>query len=103
MEKMITRILLICSLIGVPFGVYFFFEDKYAKASDIIQINQSIQSIQKSIEYDHLNKQREDKQNRVWSLTDRYKDTNKAPQAVKEELRKLQKDLEDLDAKLKGK
>lgn len=103
MEQLITRTLLITSLIGVPFGVYFYFDEHYAKASDFQMMQQNIQQLQKSIEYDHLQKQRNDAQQRIWAISDRYEDTNRAPLTVKEELRRLQQEIKDLDDKLKGK
>jgi len=101
MEKLITRILLISSLIGIPFGIYFFFDDHYAKASDVAQVQQLIQQLQESISYDHLIKQRSDIQQRIWAISDRYEDTNKAPITIKEELRTLQQDIINLNDKIK--
>lgn len=107
MEKLITRILLLISLIGTPIGVYMYFDEHYVRASEYqqtqAQMQKSIQSIQQSLEYDHLTKQRNDAQQRIWSISDRYEDTNKAPTTVKEELRKLQSEIQDLDDKLKEK
>ena len=99
--KTLISISAIFAFIGSLYGALQVFDSRYANASDVQQIQQSMQSLQQSIVYDHFLAERKAKQDRVWSLMDRYPDIDKAPQAVKEELRMLQQDILDLNEKIK--
>jgi conjugal transfer/entry exclusion protein len=102
LNKLLINLGILFAFIGSLYGALQIFDSRYANANDVQQIQQSLQQLQQSIVYDHLVSERKSKQDRVWSLSDRFEDTKHAPQAVKEELRRLQQDIIDLNDKIHG-
>ncbi len=71
------------TLIGMIFGAPYFLDDHYAKASD--QKNTASRLEQKILEdkYNAI-------ESHIWAITDKFKNIDKAPKDVKDELRDLQ-------------
>ena len=80
-------------LIGLCFGVYFFFENRYALAEEL---KKTQQRLEEKIQSDRLNSVQE----RIWKIQDRI--GNKKPNDnEKEEIRRLKEEKDRIDKSLK--
>jgi septal ring factor EnvC (AmiA/AmiB activator) len=73
----------VLTIAGMIFGAPYWLDSHYAKASDLKNTDSRLE--QKILE-DKLNAI----ENHVWSIQDHYKNIDKAPQDIKDELRDLQ-------------
>ena len=113
-KKMTKRELIGCiagmiALISICFGVYFFFEDRYAHASDMIKAMESIKKIAVRLDYKIIEDQLRAVQQRIWTIEDRYCSDNskkceetKMPQTVREQYRELKFQREQLQEELRN-
>lgn len=90
--NIIKKITALATLIGIIFGVYFYFEARYAKAADV-------QQIEKRLDYKILKDQYFDIQQRIWLLTDRYGE-NPEDKTIKAELRSLEQEKDEIEKQL---
>jgi archaellum component FlaC len=95
MNKAISAIIAVCTILGFAFGAYFFIDSRYALAETVKQVEQRLDYKIKSDQLDQA-------QARSWNLEDRYKSIDKMPAAVKEEYRELQQKKEQLKENLKS-
>lgn len=91
--------------ITVIIGVLFRLDGRWAKATDVKQLEQytqqHIQKVEKRLDLKILQDQLADVRRRTWSLEDRYdNDINKMPETVKEEYRNLKEEKEELQKKI---
>src|SRR3989337_950785 len=87
-------------LISMCFGVYFWFEARFAHAGDMMKAMEVIKQIGDRLEYKILEDQIRAIQDRIWKIIDRY-DKKDMPELVKEEYRKLLEDKKLLEEKLR--
>jgi hypothetical protein len=73
----------ILAIIGSLFGGYFYLDSTYARASELRSTNDRLE--QKILE-DKMSAI----ESHIWAITDRYKNPDKTPQEIKDELRDLQ-------------
>lgn len=76
-------------LIGTAFGVYFYFESRYALAEEL-------EKTKSRLEYKIKTDQAQSIRDRMWKLDDRYQN-KPMPSEVKEEKRKLSDDYNRLN------
>ena len=82
-------------LIGTCFGIYFFFESRYALAEELEKTKARLEY---KIQEDRMNALRE----RIWRVEDRLEDSGRrATEIEKEELRKLKAEKEKIESGLK--
>jgi hypothetical protein len=82
-------------------GTYFLkIESRWAKAEDLQTIQQSLQKLEKRLDYKILSDKMEYLWNRIYVLIDRYGDVSKMPDSVREEYRKRKLELEEVQKKL---
>lgn len=92
MDKIIKPIIALCTLIGITFSVYFYSENRYAKAEDL-------KKIEKRLDYKIVSDQIMSVSERLWKIEDRY-GNNPKDKTIKEEVRNLKGKKELLDRKL---
>jgi predicted phage-related endonuclease len=92
--KLIEKIISIVVLLSFAFGTYFFIDNRYASADSVKQVEQRL-------DYKINSDQRDQIQNQMWKLEDRYKDVDKMPKDVKDNYRDLQNRKQKLDESLK--
>lgn len=90
---MVKSLIALCTLIGIVFSGYFYFESHYALAKDL-------KKVETRLDYKITSDQLESIQERIWKIEDRFYNKN-MPNTVKEEYRNLLEDKEDLKGKLK--
>lgn len=73
----------ILAIVGSLFGGYFYFDSTYARASELRATDARLE--QKILE-DKLSAI----ESHIWSISDHFKNIDKAPQEIKDELRDLQ-------------
>jgi len=92
MDKMVKSIIALCALVSIIFSVYFYSENRYAKASDL-------KKIENRIDYKIVSDQIMSINERLWKIEDRFGDTPK-DKTIKEEVRTLKESKELLNKKL---
>jgi hypothetical protein len=107
-KELIGCIVGVVGLISVSFGVYFFFENRYAHASDMTKAMESIKKLAIRLDYKIIEDQLHAVQQRIWTIEDRYCpdkskpcDESKMPQTVREQYRELKCEKEKLQNDLK--
>ena len=97
-------------IISICFGVYFWFEIRYAHAADMIKAMEVIQKMGTHLDLHIMEGELRTIQQKIWTIEDRYCpdkskpcDESKMPKTVREQYRelkcekeKLQKDLDTL-------
>ena len=102
----------IIALISICFGVYFWFETRYAHADDVYRDMQKamevIQKVNTKLDYQIIDIELRGVQQRIYTIEDRYCpnkskpcDESKMPQTVREEYRNLKERKEELKSELK--
>ncbi len=86
-------IISLITIVSVCFGVYLYIENRYAKAEDV-------KAVADRLDYKIVSDQVQYKQQRIWSIQDRYPEAIQMPPAVKEEYRQIQEDKKVLEKKL---
>ena len=104
---MITKLVAICTILGFIFGAGLWIDNRYAKCSETkveIQVaKDETKRVEKDFKIFSTGIVRDTKQNRLWSLEDRYK--TKDPTQVsnpvdRQEMRQLQIEVPALGIKL---
>jgi glycogen synthase len=80
-NNMIKTLISICTLIGIVFGAYFYIDETYAGAEYVQKLEQRLDHKIVSDIYEEIDY-------RIWTLEQRFKDTE-MPLTIKEEYRKL--------------
>lgn len=93
MSKLITSIIGLMTLIGIIFSVYFWMDDRYANA-------ETVKKIEQRLDYKIKSDQAQSIRERIWRIEDKFGSTPSNP-IVKEELRKLQFDLNEINGQVK--
>ena len=106
---MITKLVAICTILGFIFGAGLWVDNRYAKCSetkvDIQVAKDETKRVEKDFKIFSTGIVRDTKQNRLWSLEDRYK--TKDPTQVsntmdRQEMRQLQIEVPALGSKLEA-
>lgn len=86
----------ILALISVCFGAYFWFDDRYAHASDMVKAMDAIKKVSIRLDYKIIEDQLRGVQQRIWTIEDRYCqdttkpcDEGKMPEIAKKQYREL--------------
>ena len=101
----------IIALISICFGVYFWFESRYAHAGDMYKAMEVIKKIETRLDLKIIEDQLRGVQKDIWTIEDRYCldkskpcDESEMPQTVRERYRglkiekvKLENELKNLD------
>lgn len=97
MNKFTQSIIGLITIVGIVFSVYFFVDNKYAKAGEVRQLEQRFEH---KITTDSLKAT----QNRLWQLEDKYgRDIDKVKDSdVRKEMKELKEDIEMQKEKLKS-
>ena len=95
MEKKLSLIITLATILSIAFGAYFFIDSRYALAESVKQVEQRL-------DYKITSDQANEIQNRLWKLDDRYGKPEKMPEAVKEEYRDLKEKKARLTDTLKS-
>lgn len=97
MAKLTQSIIGLITIIGIIFSVYFFMDNKYAKAEEVKQLEQRFEH---KITSDALKAT----QNRLWQLEDKYgRDIDKIKDSdVRKEMKELREEIEMQKEKLKS-
>lgn len=104
---MITKLVAICTILGFLFGAGLWVDNRYAKGTetkaDIQAVKGETRRVEKDFKIFSTGIVRDTKQNRLWSLEDRYK--TKDPTQVsnpndRQEMRQLQIEIPALGNKL---
>lgn len=90
---MIKKLVVIGTLIGMIFAVFFFIDSRYA-------LLEEVKKIEKRLDYKIVSDQVMSIQERIWRIEDRYPDSKSRPETVNEEYRNLNTSLELLKKKL---
>ena len=93
MTKIIASVIAAGTLIGMCFGVFFYFEGRYARAETVQRVEQRLDL---KIKADRLNAIQE----RIWRVEDRV-EGRKPTDLEKEELRTLQEQKKAIEIDLK--
>jgi peptidoglycan hydrolase CwlO-like protein len=101
MKKLLINIGILAGLLTSLFSVWFFLDDRYAHATDVQQIQQSIQQLDKRLEQKIIQDQLDYKQKRVYEIQDRY-ENKKLSDEIKQELFDLKNEIEKLKDQLKN-
>lgn len=88
--KFIEKILVIISLVGVVFSVYFYNENRYAYAIDLAMLDNRLQY---KIQADQLNNTKE----QYWNMQERFGDNcEDCNEEKKKEMKELKEEMDDL-------
>ncbi len=93
MKNILSLIIALLTIIGITFGVYFYMEKRYALADELTKVTQRLDEKIDSDRYNQI-------QDRIWKIQDRYRN-KQMEDTVKEELRQLEKEKEELNNKIK--
>lgn len=95
-------------LISICFGVYFWFETRYAHAGDMTKAMEVIKKMGDKLDYKISDDQLKGVQQRIWAIEDRYCpdktkpcDEGKMPEIVRNQYRELKLEREKLQNELK--
>ena len=109
MKEKLALIGALIIIIGTCFGVYFYFEARYAHAGDMIKAMEVIKKIETRLDGKILEDQLRTVQQKIWTIEDRYCpdkskscDESKMPQTVMEQYRELKVERERLQDELKA-
>ncbi len=86
-------IISLLTIIGICFGAYFYIENRYA-------LSQELEKTKQRLDYKIVSDQVQWKQQRMWTLDDRYPDKAQMPKSVKEEYQEIQEEKKVLEKKL---
>jgi len=103
MMRVIAKIVLIGSLLGMAFGLFFWAESHYAKCEDTTKNWQYTKRVEKSVNILATGIARDAKQRQLWALEDRYntRDPTKVPIPLdRDNMRKLQDEIPSLDKRI---
>jgi len=99
----------VIGIITICFGVYFFFEGRYAHAEDMIKAMESIKRLAVRLDYKIIEDQLRGVQQRIWTIEDRYCpdkskkcDETNMPQTVREQYRELKFQRDQLQEELRN-
>lgn len=97
MTKLTQSIIGLIAFVSIIFSVYFFIDNKYAKAGEVRQLEQRFEH---KITTDAL----KSTQNRLWQLEDKYgRDIDKVRDSdVRKEMKELREEIEMQKEKLKS-
>ena len=93
--KRAIMILTLITLVTGTLGCLWSYDKSKANASDLLVIRAQIANIQLSFEAAEKRRRANDIEQRIWTLSDRF-ENKPIPQSVKEELRRLEKELKEL-------
>jgi hypothetical protein len=111
-KKMTKRELIGCiagiiGIISICFAVYFWFENRYAHAGDMVKAMEVIQKMGTHLDLHIMEGELRATQQKIWAIEDRYcKDTtkpcdeSKMPELVKKQYRELKVQREELQKEL---
>jgi predicted nucleic acid-binding Zn-ribbon protein len=105
MFKKIGPILGVIISLGVILGAIFTYmsnlDSRYAKAKEIHEYSQQLQSLSKRLDQKIMDDRAYSLQERIWRLEDRYGNINDMPEDIRNIYRELNRDLESIREKLK--
>jgi len=88
----------VSTLLGTVFTV----DSRYAKAEDISTIKDYIQQVDRRLEIKILKDRANAIQERMWKVEDRYgMDIAKMPETIRDQYRKLKKEYDEINEKIK--
>ena len=89
---LIAIIVGICTMMGTAFTI----DGRYAKQGEVKQVKKEIKEVDKRLDKKILKDRADLIQERIWKLEDRYAE-KKMPKAVKEAIRDLKKEYDDIN------
>ena len=101
MEKgniLISLIVGACTMVGTAFTI----DSRYAKTSDMADVNEYVQQVDKRLEVKILKDRANALQERMWKIEDRYgDDVSKMPEDKRDQYRKVKKEYDEIMEKIR--
>ena len=101
MEKsniLIGIILGACTMVGTAFTI----DNRYAKTSDMADVNEYVQQVDQRLEVKILKDRANALQERMWKIEDRYgDDVSKMPKDKRDQYRKVKKEYDEIMEKIR--
>lgn len=101
--ELIQLIAGVLAIIAIVFGAYVYMEARYAKAEDVKEadksIGRSMRALEQRLDYKITSDQYKDTEQRIFRIEDRMKGKpiDQWPQETRDEYRRLQGELKELD------
>jgi hypothetical protein len=87
-----------CTMVGTAFTI----DNRYAKTSDMAEVNEYVQQVDKRLEIKILKDRANALQERMWKIEDRYgDDVSKMPKDKRDQYRKIKKEYDEIMEKIK--
>ena len=101
MEKgniLISLIVGACTMVGTAFTI----DSRYAKTSDMADVTEYVQQVDKRLEVKILKDRANALQERMWKIEDRYgDDVSKMPEDKRDQYRKVKKEYDEIMEKIR--
>jgi hypothetical protein len=99
MSKSMQKWIAIFTLFGILFGAFLFLDKRYSLVSTVQALAETVKLVENRLDWKITVDQLNALQDREWKITDRYANRT-MPDTVKEELRKIRKQIGELQLKL---
>ena len=93
--KTLKLFLAIGAVIGALYGGLVTIDSRYASARDLAAVHDEVQGINERLDQKIISDQIAEKQRRIWDMEDRF-EFKKMPDGVRQEIRNLQSEIDDL-------